>query len=160
MHRIKLLTVALVAAIVLAVGVGSISAASASDKPDHPSRRLTVVEHAITDSVVDTGAAGDTLGDILAFGNPIFDAANVKQIGRDQGYCIRTNVGESWECNWTVILDQGSLVVEGPFYDDLRDSQLAVTGSTGDLRNVRGEMTLHSRNAAGTEFDFIYRLTP
>ena len=160
MHRIKLLTLAAVVAIVLAVGVVSISAASASDKSGRSSRQLTVVERAITDSVVDTGAAGDTRGDILAFGNPIFDAANVKQIGRDQGYCIRTNLGESWECNWTVILDQGSLVVEGPFYDDLHDSQLAITGSTGDFRNVRGEMTLHSRNAAGTEFDFIYHLTP
>ena len=160
MRRIKLLTLALIVAIVLAVGVGSIGAASAGDKPDHSSRRLTVVEHATTDSVVDTGPAGDSLGDILAFGNPIFDAANVKQIGRDQGYCVRTNVGESWECNWTVILDQGSLVVEGPFYDDLRDSQLAITGSTGDFHNARGEMTLHARDAAGTEFDFIYRLTP
>jgi hypothetical protein len=160
MRRIKLLALTLVVAIVLAVGVGSIGAALASDKPDHSGHRLTVVEHAISDTVADTGTAGDSLGDILAFGNPIFDAANVKLIGRDQGYCIRTNVGESWECNWTVILDSGSLVVEGPFYDDLRDSQLAITGSTGDFRNVRGEMTLHARDAAGTEFDFIYRLTP
>jgi allene oxide cyclase len=160
MHRIKLLALALVAASVLAVGVASMSVASASGKPDHPSRQLTVVEHAETDSVVDTGPAGDSRGDILAFGNPIFDAADAKRIGRDQGYCIRTNVGESWECNWTVILDQGSLVVEGPFYDDLRDSQLAITGSTGDFRNVRGEMTLHSRDVGGTEFDFIYQLTP
>ena len=135
-------------------------AASAGAKPAQSAKRLTVGEHADTDTVVDTGTTGDSLGDILAFGNPIFDAANVKQIGRDQGYCVRTNVGESWECNWTVILDQGSLVVEGPFYDDLRDSRLAITGSTGDFRNARGEMTLHSRNAAGTEFDFIYRLTP
>jgi hypothetical protein len=160
MRRFKLLALALALAIVLAVGIVSISAASASDRPEQSSRRLTVVEHATSDTVVDTGAAGDSLGDILAFGNPIFDAGNVKQIGRDQGYCVRTNVGESWECNWTVILDEGSLVVEGPFYDDLRDSQLAITGSTGGFRNVRGEMTLHSRNAAGTEFDFIYQLTP
>ena len=160
MLRIKLLALTPVVAIVLAVGIGSIGAVSAGDKPDHSSRRLTVVERAITDSVVDTGAAGDSRGDILAFGNPIFDAANAKQIGRDQGYCIRTNLGESWECNWTVILDSGSLVVEGPFYDDLRDSQLAVTGSTGDFHNARGEMTLHARDAAGTEFDFIFRLNP
>ena len=160
MRRFKVVALALASAMVLAVGIVSISAASASDKPDHSSRQLTVVEHAVSDSVVDTGTAGDSLGDILAFGNPIFDAANAKQIGRDQGYCVRTNVGESWECNWTVILPDGSLVVEGPFYDDLRDSQLAITGSTGDFRNARGEMTLHSRNAAGTEFDFIYRLTP
>ena len=36
----------------------------------------------------------------------------------------------------------------------------SATGSTGDFRNARGEMSLHSRNAAGTEFDFIFRLTP
>jgi hypothetical protein len=160
MRRFKLLALALALAIVLAAGIVSISAASASDRPDKSARRLTVVEHADSDSVVDTGPAGDSLGDILAFGNPIYDAANAKQVGRDQGYCVRTNVGTSWECNWTVILDEGSLVVEGPFYDDLRDSQLAITGSTGDFRNARGEMTLHSRNAAGSEFDFIYRLTP
>jgi hypothetical protein len=156
MRHIKFLALALLLVIVLAVGVGSISAAG--DKPEPASRGLTVVEHAISDTVVDTGAAGDSLGDILAFGNPIFDAANVKGIGRDQGYCVRTNVGVSWECNWTVILDRGSLVVEGPFYDDLRDSQLAITGGTGVFRNVQGEMTLHARDAAGTEFDFIYHL--
>ena len=162
MQRIKLLTLALIVAIVLAVSAGSIGAASAGSKPDQSAKRLTVVEHAVSDTVVDTGATGDSLGDILAFGNPIFDAANAKQIGRDQGYCVRTNVGagSSWECNWTVILDQGSLVVEGPYYDDLRDSQLAITGGTGDFRRTRGEMTLHSRNAAGTEYDFIYHLAP
>jgi hypothetical protein len=145
----------------LLLGAAPIANASSSDAilGDGKPRALTVVEHAITDAVVDTGAAGDSLGDILAFGNPIYDAANAKEIGRDQGYCIRTNVGQSWECNWTVILDQGSLVVEGPFYDDLRDSKLAITGGTGAFRNVEGEMTLHARDAAGTEFDFSYRFT-
>jgi hypothetical protein len=145
--------------IVLAANTGSISAATAGDRPEPAFRALTVVEHAISDTVVDTGAAGDSLGDILAFGNPIFDAANAKEIGRDQGYCVRTNASQSWECNWTVILDRGSLVVEGPFYDDLRDSQFAITGGTGAFRNARGEMTLHARDAAGAEFDFIYRFT-
>src|SRR5262245_21696056 len=135
MRHIKVLSLAAVLIAILAAGVGSISAAPAGDKPDPAFRHaLTVVEHATSDTVVDTGAPGDSLGDVLAFGNPIFDAANTNSIGRDQGYCIRTNVGGSWECNWTVILDQGSLVVEGPFYDDLRDSQLAVTGGTGAFR--------------------------
>ena len=158
MRHIKIMVLALVLVSVLLTGVGSISAAG-GDKPDRESRGLTVVEHAVSDTVVDTGAKGDSLGDILAFGNPIFNTANTKQIGRDQGYCIRTNVGESWECNWTVLLDQGSLVVEGPFYDDLHDSQLAITGGTGAFRNAQGEMTLHARNAAGTEFDFVYHLS-
>ncbi|HLE52377.1 MAG TPA: dirigent protein [Anaerolineales bacterium] len=153
MRHIKFLALALILGIVLAAS-GSIRTVAAGDKPE--SRKLTVVEHAITDAVVDIGPAGDSLGDILAFGNPIFDAANTTEIGRDQGYCIRTNVGESWECNWTVLLDRGSLVVEGPFYDDLRDSQFAITGGTGAFSQARGVMTLHARDAAGTEFDFIY----
>jgi len=159
MRHFKFLALALLLVVALAANIISISAATGGDKPDRAAKGLTVVERAISDSVVDTGTAGDSLGDILAFGNPIYDAANVNEIGRDQGYCVRTNVGGSWECNWTVILDKGSLVVEGPFYDDLRDSQFAITGGTGAFRNVRGEMTLHARNAAGTEFDFIYRLS-
>ena len=155
MHRVKLIALAVSLVLLLAIGVGSLSASD----PARGVRVLTVVERAISDVVVDVGEAGDSLGDILAFGNPIFDAANANEIGRDQGYCVRTNVGEAWECNWTVILDQGSITVEGPFYDDLRDSQLAITGGTGAFREAGGEMTLHARNAAGTEFDFTYSVT-
>jgi len=161
-HKFLALTALLV---VLMAGAVSIAAgATANDDldriPGNPSagRVLHVVERAITDAVVDVGPTGDSLGDILAFGNPIFDAANANEIGRDQGYCVRTNVGLSWECNWTVILDRGSLTAEGPFYDDLRDSQFAITGGTGAYRNASGEMTLHARNAAGTEFDFVYHV--
>ncbi|HEY6072034.1 MAG TPA: dirigent protein [Anaerolineales bacterium] len=149
--KFLMLSVALIAAPVSARGLTS--PLLSRDKP----HVLTVVEHAVSDTVVDTGATGDSLGDILAFGNPIFNAANSKEIGRDEGYCMRTNVGLAWECNWTVILDQGSLTVEGPFYDDLHDSQLAITGGTGAFRDASGEMTLHARDAAGTAFDFIYR---
>ena len=159
MHHVKFLALAVLLVTGLTTNISSSTAATASDEFDPPSRVLTVVERAISDTVVDTGAAGDSLGDILAFGNPIFNAANANEIGRDQGYCVRTNVGMSWECNWTVILDRGSLVVEGPFYDDLRDSQFAITGGTGAFRNVRGEMTLHARDVAGAEFDFIYHFT-
>ena len=155
MRLIKLAALALVLITVPVTSRGLISPALAAGKP----RVLTVVEHALSDTVADIGAAGDSLGDVLAFGNPIFDASNAQEIGRDQGYCIRTNVGEAWECNWTVLLAQGSVVVEGPFYDDLRDSQLAITGGSGAFRGAQGEMTLHARNPAGTEFDFIYHFT-
>lgn len=153
MRFIKFLTLA-----VVLIGAPVTSRSTVNDMlfKDKP-HVLTVVEHADTDAVVDIGPVGDSLGDILAFGNPIFDAANAREIGRDQGYCVRTNAPGSWECNWTVVLDQGSVVVEGPFYDDLRDSQLAITGGTGAYRDVSGEMTLHARNELGTEFDFIYR---
>jgi len=159
MRKTRYVLLAVLVVIVLMVNIIVISAATTNDRGLAKPISLTVVEHAVTDLVVDTGPAGDSLGDILSFGNPIFDAANANEIGRDQGYCVRTNVGLSWECNWTVILNDGSLVVEGPFYDDLRDSHLAITGGSGVFNNVRGEMTLHARNAAGTEFDFIYSFT-
>jgi hypothetical protein len=119
---------------------------------------VTVVEHADTDYVVDLGASGDSLGDLLAFGNPVYDAGDNNQIGRDEGSCVRTNPGVAWECMWTTLLDGGSLTVEGPFTDDGADSVLAITGGTGAYSNVRGEMTLHWRNELGTQFDFIFRI--
>lgn len=123
----------------------------------HDNKTMHVVEHAITDTVVDLGKKGDSLGDQLAFGNPVYDAANKKQVGRDQGICVRTVVGKSWECFWTVLLPAGQITVEGPYYDT-SDSMLAITGGTGAYRDAHGQMTLHARNAKGTEYDFIYDL--
>jgi hypothetical protein len=117
---------------------------------------VTVVERAETDVVVDLGETGDSIEDLLAFGNPIYDADNASQIGTDQGECFRTTPGVSWECTWTVYLDDGSITVQGPFLDSLEDSTLAITGGTGSYAGARGEMTLHARSEAGTEFDFTY----
>ena len=123
----------------------------------HDNKTIHVVEHAITDTVIDLGKKGDSLGDQLAFGNPVYDAANKKQVGRDQGICARTVVGKSWECFWTLLLPAGHITVEGPYYDT-SDSMLAITGGTGAYRDAHGQMKLHARNAKGTEYDFIYDL--
>jgi hypothetical protein len=48
-------------------------------------------------------------------------------------------------------------MVEGPFYD-AGDSVLAVTGGTGKYAGVGGQVTLHARNAKGTEYDFRFVL--
>ncbi|HZF14788.1 MAG TPA: dirigent protein [Steroidobacteraceae bacterium] len=118
---------------------------------------IAVVEHAATDAVTDTGAPGDTVGDLLTFANPVFDAANKKQVGTDQGYCIRTEVGKAWECFWTISLADGQITVEGPFLDK-GDSTLAVTGGTGKYAGARGQMKLHARDEKGSEYDFAYEL--
>lgn len=116
---------------------------------------LTVVEHADTDAVADTGEKGDTVGDVLTFANKVYDEKNEKEVGTDNGYCLRTAVGSAWECNWTLTLADGSVVVEGPFYDT-GDSVLAITGGTGKYADARGSMKLHWRNEKGTEYDFVY----
>lgn len=119
------------------------------------SMTIAVVEHADTDVVTDTGETGDTVGDVLTFANKVFDEKNEKEIGSDNGYCLRTAVGSAWECNWTLTLADGSVVIEGPFYDTA-DSVMAITGGTGAYADARGSMKLHSRNDKGSEYDFVY----
>ena len=119
---------------------------------------LKLVERATSDTVTDLGDEDDSVGDLLTFANTVYDAANKSQVGTDNGWCIRTVVGEAWECFWTLTLGDGQITVEGPFFD-ARDSVLAVTGGTGAYSGVRGEMKLHARNADGSEYDFGYALT-
>jgi hypothetical protein len=118
---------------------------------------LTVVEHATTDAVTDTGAQGDSAGDILTFANEVFDADNKTSVGSDNGWCVRTIAGKAWECFWTLELKDGQITVEGPFLD-AGDSMLAVTGGTGAYAGARGDMKLHARDAKGSEYDFVYAL--
>lgn len=120
---------------------------------------LHLVEHADTDTVRHIGPAEekDSIGDVLGFGNPVFDADNKNQVGTDNGMCLRTAVGAAWECIWTVTLGDGQMTVEGPFYDT-KDSLLAITGGTGAYKEARGQMTLHARNDKGTEYDFTYEI--
>jgi allene oxide cyclase len=126
-------------------------------QPAGAAERLAVVERAMTDTTVDLGPKGDSVGDLLTFANPIYDAANKTQLGTDQGYCVRVVVGKSWECFWTLILAGGEITVEGPFYDS-GDSTLVVTGGTGKYAGAKGAMKLHARDAKATAYDFIYEL--
>jgi hypothetical protein len=118
---------------------------------------LNLVERATTDAVTKTGKADDNAGDLLTFANEVFDEANQNKVGSDTGWCIRTVVGQSWECSWTLKLDDGQITVAGPFLDK-SDSVLAIVGGTGAYAGARGEMALHARNPEGTEFDFRYSI--
>jgi hypothetical protein len=125
--------------------------------PAHAGQHLQVIEHALTDTTIDIGPKGDSVGDLLTFANPVFDAADKVQIGSDQGYCIRVAVGKSWECFWTLILKDGQITVEGPFFDS-GDSVMVVTGGSGKYSGAKGSMKLHARDAKGSAYDFGYDL--
>jgi allene oxide cyclase len=159
MKRIAALAV-LAVAVAAAAGVALGARDHHGHGPNRHGKVIHVIEHATTDAVTNTGngALADNAGDILTFANPVFDAKNSTQVGSDQGYCVRVVVGQSWECNWTTFLPGGQITVEGPFYDT-KNSVLAITGGTGAYSHARGWMQLNSL-AGGTQFDFIFHLTP
>ena len=103
----------------------AVAAAACAAAPAVSAERLQLVERPVGETTVDLGAKGDSVGDLLVFANGIFDAANKTQLGGDQGYCVRTVVGKSWECFWTLTLKTGQITVEGPF-SDAGDSLLVV----------------------------------
>ena len=125
--------------------------------PAFAGEQIKLVERAIGETTVDLGAKGDSVGDLLVFSNGVFDAANKTQLGTDQGYCVRTVVGKSWECFWTLTLKAGQITIEGPF-TDVGDSLFAVTGGTGQYAGAKGSMKLHPRDAKGASYDFTYDL--
>lgn len=156
MHPRILATLAVAIAVALATAVVAIASPGGKKKTTGHGNSVTVVEHATTDATTDTGASGDTVGDVLTFANDVYDAKGANKVGTDQGYCIRVVAGASYECNWTVFLPGGQITVQGPFYD-AKDSTLAVTGGTGRYRNARGTMGLKSMEN-GAKYTFAYRL--
>jgi hypothetical protein len=116
---------------------------------------ITVVEKVVSEKTVDIGPKGDSMGDILAFANPIYDSAGAKKIGSDQGYCLRTVVGKSWECTWTIFFEEGQIVAAGPVLDNA-DSNLAITGGTGKYEGAKGTLMIHPKDE--TSYEFKYQL--
>jgi allene oxide cyclase len=158
--RVLSIALPLVGILVLAAAVSALAAGGdgggSSRGGNGGGKTLTVVEHATTDTTTDTGAAGDSVGDVLTFANEVFNAADTAKVGTDQGYCIRVVAGTSYECNWTTMLPGGQIVVEGPFLD-AANSTLAITGGTGRYRGARGTMDLRSL-AGGTKFAFVFHI--
>ena len=149
---------AVIFAAVVAAGILVFAAisATAGGSGSAAGNTIHVVEHADTDAITN-GTAGDDAGNVLTFANDVFDKADAKKVGTDQGYCIRIVVGKTWECNWTTFLPDGQITVEGPF-SDTGSTVLAITGGTGAYRNARGSMDLIFHNEAGTAFDFVFHV--
>ena len=163
MTRTKKLMTAAVSTVVAMVAVPMVASANdGSSSHDEQSQVIHVVEHAVSDTVQQFRPGFDSVGDVLGFHNPVFNAADTKQIASDNGYCVHTVVtGQTeWECNFTTMLAAGNITVEGEFFDDGTDSTLAITGGTGKYADATGSMLLHATGTpVGTEFDFIFTLT-
>src|SRR5213593_1108249 len=67
------------AAVALALGLGT--GAFGKGTSSASGRTVHVIEHATTDAVTDTGAQGDSAGDVLTFANELFDRSDAKHSG-------------------------------------------------------------------------------
>lgn len=119
--------------------------------------RFTVVERAVNEKTIHEAGMDDAFGNLVVFANPVYDAADRARVGRDQGVCIRTVVGQAFECFWTMILKDGEITTEGPNYDH-GDSILVVTGGTGRYMGAKGIVKLHAHNAQQTAWEITYEL--
>ncbi len=155
----RLLSTLFAVGIVVVLVIAVTAWASPNEKWGHHwgGKTITVIEHADTDTTTDNLPTGDSPGDVLTFANEEFDETDTRMVGTNQGYCIRIEVGKSYECNWTSFLPGGQITVEGPFYDG-DPSVLAITGGSGRYRRARGEMELSAYGDDGTKFKFVFHI--
>ena len=137
----RLVTLIAVTAVAVLVFAASLSMTRLGTAPVAAKESLTLIEHVTSEEVVDLGDEGDTVGDTLVFNNELYDDKDANLVGSTNGSCIRTAVGKLWECTFTNSMENGSLVVEGPF-EESGTGTFAITGGTGDYSGASGQMTL------------------
>lgn len=105
---------------------------------------------------VDVGNPGDSPGDMYVFDQPLLDQDGAN-IGNNSGVCIRTRVGHSLQCQWTLTLDDGTVQVAGREFDK-GTSSITIVGGTGAYAGITGEME-STNNGDGTFTQVLhYRL--
>ncbi|HEX8857248.1 MAG TPA: allene oxide cyclase family protein [Thermoleophilaceae bacterium] len=157
MKRKLSVAIALAAIVLVVLAVAAWGKGKSHSRGDSRGGKVvTVIEHQTGVATTDTGAPGDSPGDLLTFANDVFNAKDTAKVGTDQGYCVRTVAGTAFECNQTTFLPKGQITVEGPFYD-AKNSTLAITGGTGRYRNARGFMELKSM-AGGAKFKLVFHI--
>ena len=103
--------------------------------------------------LTDSGETGDSPGDVLTFDQPLLNIS-MKQIGNNSGFCIRTRVSYSFQCQWSLLFDDGTIQVEGLEFDQ-GTSSLSIVGGTGIYSGISGEMK-STNNNDGTFTQALY----
>ena len=106
--------------------------------------------------VIDMGEPGDSRGDMLVFDQPLLDE-DMEIIGNNSGTCIRTRVEHSFQCQWTLTFDNGSIQVAGREFDQ-GTSVVSITGGTGSYAGISGEMTSVNNNDGTFTQTLRYRM--
>jgi len=93
---------------------------------------------------IDIGDDGDSVGDILVFDQPLLDV-DKNPIGNNSGFCIRSRIAHSFQCQWTLSTESGSIQVAGREFDKA-SSKLSIIGGTGKYAGIQGEMVSTNNN--------------
>ena len=110
-----------------------------------PQTLVTIADARVnTAETIDTGEPGDSVGDILTFDQPLLDK-DMKEIGNNSGTCVRTRVGKSFQCHWTLTLENGTIQVSGRELDQ-GTSTLSIVGGTGKYSGISCEMESTNNN--------------
>ena len=113
--------------------------------PEVPQILVTIADARVSKAqLIDTGEPGDSEGDTLVFDQPLLDE-HKHPIGSNSGYCIRTRVGHGFQCQWTLILESGSIQVAGRELDQ-GISAISIVGGTGKYAGITGDMESVNNN--------------
>jgi len=113
--------------------------------PDQAQTLVTIADARVDKArFIDSGEPGDSVGDRLAFDQPLLDE-DLKIIGNNSGTCIRTRVAHSFQCQWTLTLEHGSIQVAGREFDK-GVSKISIVGGTGKYAGIAGQMESVNNN--------------
>ena len=126
--------------------------------PTDPQTLITIADARVQKAqVVDIGESGDSLGDMFVFDQPLLDQHS-NNIGTNSGVCVRTRVGHSLQCQWTLSLKNGNIQVAGREFDQ-GASDIVIVGGTGAYLGISGYME-SVNNGDGTFAQTLYYQTP
>ncbi|GMQ88525.1 MAG: hypothetical protein BMS9Abin08_1781 [Gammaproteobacteria bacterium] len=112
---------------------------------EQPQQLITIADaRADAAQFIDAGEPGDSVGDLLVFNQPLLDEQR-NAVGNNSGTCIRTRVGHSFQCQWTLTFDNGGIQVAGREFDQ-GISDISIVGGTGRYAGITGEMTSVNNN--------------
>lgn len=106
--------------------------------------------------VIDIGEASDSVGDIYVFDQPLLNEAH-HRIGNNSGICIRTRVGHSFQCQWTLTFEDGTVQVAGREFEQ-DESWITIVGGTGKYAGISGEMKSVNNDDGTFTQTLYYRL--
>ena len=110
-----------------------------------PQTLITIADARVNSAqFIDVGRPGDSVGDILVFDQPLRDQG-MTAIGNNSGMCIRTRVEHSFQCQWTLTFESGSIQVAGREFEQ-GTSNISIVGGTGIYSYISGEMESTNNN--------------